>query len=1318
LCPPGGWRLAVILLAMGGTTPARAGVFAAGNFAKCTTNPCTSTVAHGLGVTPKALIFWTSSKTTAAFGGGYQFGFGVSDTTTSASLGVSSQDAVTTSNSGRRLSQRAITLVNVGGSAATSEATVLSVDATNFSLQWSPNDTTAALVHFVAVGGADVSAKVVNWTMGTATGNRAVTGVGFKPDVVLHGHAGTAITAAPPGNATSAVFGLGVMDADGDQWATSNVAVDNVGTSDTQRSQTASNCLLAIDNALAIAKQANWVSMDNDGFTVNFNNATNANAAQLFSLALKGVNVKPGAFAKSTGAATATNTINGLGFTPRVVMLAGTFQTALDTPAVHSRFGLGAGDGTTQGSAAIQDTNALAVISNDGTDRTTLSFVKVDNNTPAVDAAATVGNFTAGSFDVSWTTNDAVATQVLYLALGSLPATAVRMVELSASASGRGALVRWTTGYEVDNLGFRVYREQAGRRIPLGDGLVAGSALFTGTAAALSGGRTYTAVDSGGGLAGTRYWIEELDLHGQRIWHGPIVAAAGDPPLEPSSAPRSLSLGAVATGAMSVATAPRALSVSPARDRGAVGPWSGAGLKAVKVGVRQAGWVRVIAGELLAAGLDPTSDPRRLRLLHHGRELPMAVAGEQDGRLDPTDAVEFFGDEGGGGEAAERVYWVVPGDGPGVRLPRRAATAGGATPTSFLATLTREDHLVYFPAVTSNGRGNFYGAVVAERPVVQTLTAPGVADDPAAQAELTLTLQGATDTAHSVDMTVNGRPLGGLEFVGRRAATFTRTLPQRWLHEGDNVVQLVRRGGDTDVTLVQTLTLRYRRRFHAVNDELEFAVTGRSTVTLRGFARPDIRVVALSGTVGSEELPVQVARADDGSYVAEVHVDAVGGQRLYAFTSAAVRRPASLTANRPSAWSAPHNGADLVLLGPADLLSRMVPLRAARERAGLSVASIDAQDAYDELGYGEKSTLALRELLRLASASWSRPPRYVLLVGDASFDPQGYLGLGAHDLVPTRLVDTRAMQTASDDWFVDFDEDSLPELAIGRLPARSPTDVDVMVAKILGAGGSSAARPVLLVADRNDEFDFQGPTRRLGTQLLGNFPQRSLFRGLLDAPQTTAQLANGLADGAWLVHYFGHGAVEQWAGGTLTSTNAPTVTRHSDAPLVLAMTCLNGYFHDVYTDSLGERLLKVAEGGASAVWASSGFLEPSEQPALEREFLRLLARDGATLGDAARGAKAAVGDPDLRRTWLLFGDPSQVRAEAKLLLPPSTRAGAADPEEGAALPPPDAAGCRLAPLGGLDAHAAAGRVASDGVLLLLAVALGLRGRRRLHTEAA
>ncbi len=86
------------------------------------------------------------------------------------------------------------------------------------------------------------------------------------------------------------------------------------------------------------------------------------------------------------------------------------------------------------------------------------------------------------------------------------------------------------------------------------------------------------------------------------------------------------------------------------------------------------------------------------------------------------------------------------------------------------------------------------------------------------------------------------------------------------------------------------------------------------------------------------------------------------------------------------------------------------------------------------------------------------------------------------------------------------------------------------------------------------------------------------------------------------------------------------------------MNCLNGFFHDVYTESLAETLTKAPGGGAVAVWASSTLTSFDQQGVLDRAFVERLTR--TSLGEAAIAAKRAITDVDAQRTWILFGDPT------------------------------------------------------------------------------
>jgi hypothetical protein len=89
------------------------------------------------------------------------------------------------------------------------------------------------------------------------------------------------------------------------------------------------------------------------------------------------------------------------------------------------------------------------------------------------------------------------------------------------------------------------------------------------------------------------------------------------------------------------------------------------------------------------------------------------------------------------------------------------------------------------------------------------------------------------------------------------------------------------------------------------------------------------------------------------------------------------------------------------------------------------------------------------------------------------------------------------------------------------------------------------------------------------------------------------------------------------------------------------MTCLNGFFQNPYGETLAEALIKASGGGAIAIWTSSGLTEPEIQVLMNKELIKLLfGREPITLGEATAKAKASISDKDIRKTWILFGDPT------------------------------------------------------------------------------
>jgi hypothetical protein len=149
-----------------------------------------------------------------------------------------------------------------------------------------------------------------------------------------------------------------------------------------------------------------------------------------------------------------------------------------------------------------------------------------------------------------------------------------------------------------------------------------------------------------------------------------------------------------------------------------------------------------------------------------------------------------------------------------------------------------------------------------------------------------------------------------------------------------------------------------------------------------------------------------------------------------------------------------------------------------------------------------------------------------------------------------------------------------------------------------------------------------------------------IFATNLDPGTARAEVLNALNSGALLVNYIGHGSVEVWSGDTLLDNDsAAALTNAPRLPVFLSFDCLNGFFHDVYTQSLAETLMLNPQGGAVAVVASSGLTNAPPQVRLDLGLVRALFQNNTTLGDALVQAKSTIKAQDVRRTYILFGDP-------------------------------------------------------------------------------
>ncbi|HXI91806.1 MAG TPA: C25 family cysteine peptidase, partial [Blastocatellia bacterium] len=741
--------------------------------------------------------------------------------------------------------------------------------------------------------------------------------------------------------------------------------------------------------------------------------------------------------------------------------------------------------------------------------------------------------------------------------------------------------------------------------------------------------------------AAPRYWLEDIDLNGKSSWTGPISVGpkrGKAPSVEQSTLLTRIGLASaqmtLGQGSTPVERKAEIASITPDAVKLQTDL---AGQPAVKLSIRQEGWYRITQRDLVAAGLSSKVDARNLQLYVDGRQVPMIVNGEQDGRFDPFDSIEFYGVALNSTSTNTHVYWLVAGGQSGARITATKAVGGQAAPGSFVAAVERKDRTLYFAGLRNGETENFFGPVVASTPVDQSLTLTNVAST-SSPASLDVYLQGVTLTGHQAQVTLNGSVVGTVSFSGQERGKASFPIAQSQLREGVNSVQLIAQGGSTDLSLVDTVRVSYTHTLTADSNQLRAVVKGGQPVTIGGFTSSDVRVMDVTDLNDPRELVGTISASKNNSSIT-LTPPGSGARALLAFTGATAMSAAA-KANVPSNWHEQGLQNDYVMITTQDLKSSLGPLKALRESQGLSVAVVDVEDLYDEFSFGNKSPQAIKDFLQFTRDNWRRLPRFVLFAGDSSYDPKNYLGYGDSDLVPTKLYDSAFMEAASDDWFVDFQGTGLPEIASGRLPVRTAAEARAVVGKILSYESSTGANSALLAADLNDGHNFAAVEASLRALLPGGMQVQDVVRGTSDDATVKSQILAAINQGKTIVNYNGHGSVNGWRANILTNEDAASLTNNGNLAFFVMMTCLNGYFDDPVLDSLAESLLK-ASGGAAAVWASAAVCEPGAQEVMNQELYRLLFSGSAiTLGEAAARAKQLVNDPDVRRSWILFGDPA------------------------------------------------------------------------------
>jgi hypothetical protein len=689
----------------------------------------------------------------------------------------------------------------------------------------------------------------------------------------------------------------------------------------------------------------------------------------------------------------------------------------------------------------------------------------------------------------------------------------------------------------------------------------------------------------------------------------------------------------------------------------------------IKIGVVGAGLVRVNEASLIATGLDPATDPRELHLYREGVEIAVEVEGEASGRLDPSGALYFHSEGLDTRYSDEAVYFLLPASTLGRRATHLAAVpSAGPTVLDIPAHAHDAVKSTYLPAVTTGGEDHFVGPYVFDQPVTRNIATPGATG---AGATLRVRLRGGTSFPdiwldHHFGVQVSGVNVLDVRFDATDEFDETVALPAGLVLDGQSPVTIVPKfdsGAPFDLIYVDSIDIDYRRDTGlraADNGQLQIPLDTPGVVAISGLIAPHVHVWDVTNPTSPAAIVGAWVGPDRYAFEGTV------GHRYEAATPLGLLSATSLLHNLPSSWVA-GGGADWLAIAPASLIPGIKPLAARREAQGLRTAVVDVQDVYDEISGGEFTPVAIRDFLRRIAKSWHPAPRYLLLVGSATYDYRNYLGGAGINLVPTMLVDTTFVEAADDAYFGTLDDTHVaPDLFVGRIPAATPAELDAVITKLLNYELDAGARGALdepwrsralLVADNGpgsgdpaEAAQFEGALAGVAGELSPDVATTTVDLSQLPAtslgPLANASIDDALTGGVSLAFYAGHGGAQLWSDKLIFGPgDISAVADGSTLPAFVVLGCLNAFFDAPNEASLSQIALFAPNRGAVAFVASTTVTAFAGEDVFAHDLAqRIFGANVRRVGEAVTQAKQAMatspGAEDVLRSVVLIGDPA------------------------------------------------------------------------------
>ncbi|MCX7918595.1 MAG: C25 family cysteine peptidase [bacterium] len=729
----------------------------------------------------------------------------------------------------------------------------------------------------------------------------------------------------------------------------------------------------------------------------------------------------------------------------------------------------------------------------------------------------------------------------------------------------------------------------------------------------------------------------------------------------------------------------------------------------VKIFVDEDGLYRITYFDLLDAGINPLEiNPTKIRLTNRGKCIPVyfSAGTTKSSQWNKNDYLEFYGTFNRGSTAYYDEYtdtnvyflhWTNPNLSPqwyrviGKPQSKWNGIIKAQSEIDYLNKIHREEKFIHSRWVNIDAAERWFWMELAAPTKKKLLfTVPSLSSDTTKQCSVRIKFFGVSrlpqNPDHYVVISLNGYPLGEIRWDGATEFLYTNdSVPIGYFKVGSNSLEISLPGkegdpkhlaSEIDVVFLSWFEIDCWQQLVATNNDIQFQLSDKdlqhtfpSGLRIKNFTYPNICIYNLSNTTKYEPIVIpKLGLLKQTTYFAYFEPEKADlPQSYFACTENRIKTPFRIEKQWIGKWRNPEISAEYIIISPSEFNEILKPLVELRKQQGLLAELVNIEDIYNEFNFGIINPQAIRDFLFYAYHHWKSPRlKYVLLVGDASWDMKGSLNLAeGRTYIPMHYFASSAGYAASDNWYVCLEgEDSIPELAIGRIPSHSVSETEAVINKILEYELQAEFGPwrqsVLFLAtprEWTDQINLELMKHVVPNQMnsLPRYATPETIESVVITPQNVIEWFN---EGAWLVHFTGHASPFHLDVGRPGEEGQPETVGYKDRgffgvrhitklqnkkkyPLVILMTCYANEFDSMWSDGIGEALLKVDKAGAIACVGGTYRVSQASFEMFDKAFLRRIFQSTTPirLGDAFLDAKREVNNEEINNLYTLLGDP-------------------------------------------------------------------------------